>query len=653
MNYPILETVLIVLLTVLLVNIAFRLFRLPLILGYLVVGILVGPHSFGWIPDSKAINSLSEFGVVFLMFTVGLEFSFTKLLALKYAVFVLGVLQVLLSILITAAIGLGLTLSFMQSIALGCVVAMSSTALVVKLLNEDFQIHTKYGSTAIGILLFQDLAVIPILVIISSLTSHHLGALYYFLLIALGKAVIAIAVILSIGRWLLRPLFHTIAATRMTELFSLSVLFVAIGSAWITARLGMTLALGAFLSGLMLGETQFRHQIKQEIRPFRDVLLGLFFVSIGMLADLRNWIDAWFWIVLLLSALMFGKTMLVVLLCRLTGFDGYNAIRTGIVLGQGGEFGFAILSLALTSHLLPLDYGQVVLASLIISFAFAPFMIRHNQQIAQWFLPSASAWNQEETGYELKQLTAKLNNHVIICGFGRVGQNLAYFLNRMGIPYVAFDLDPSIVHNATLAGESVIYGNVTHPELLTAAKPQKAAAVVISFDDVQTSLNLLHQLKQFKIPILVRCKDEAEFAILRDKGATRVVTEVFEESLTLVNYLLQILHIPKEKIQHVIQHARANNYKIMSHFYPGSFLNEMGGGLIYEHLRPVYLPEQAYAIARSIDELDLSKVEVVAIRRENLHLKPQSDTRLQAGDTLILYGLPDYLDEAEAILLQG
>lgn len=656
MHYPILETTLIILLAVLTVNIAFRIIRLPVILGYLIGGVVVGPYVLGWIPDTEAIKNLAELGVVFLMFTIGLEFSFPKLITLRYPVFLLGGLQVLCSILITLSIGLLLKMSLSESIVIGCVVAMSSTALVIKQLSEQFEIHSQHGLNAIGILLFQDLAVIPVLIVIASLSGIDNQPIYQSLLWALLKGVLAIIVIIGLGRWLLKPLFHLIATTRVVELFTLSVLFVAMGAAWMTGILGMTFALGAFLSGIMLGETEFRHQIKSEIRPFRDVLLGLFFVSIGMLANVTTWLDTWYWILLLLIAIMLGKTSLIIILCRLAKYNQETATRTGLILGQGGEFGFAILALALTTQLLPVDYGQVVLAALLISFAFAPIIIRYNKEIAKFLFPKVIWWNQDEFEFKIKEVTSELSQHVIICGFGRVGQNIARFLSKVHVPYMSFDLDPEIIRNTGLAGEPIIYGNVTHPDILKAAKINEASAVVISFDDVAAAISVLDQIRLIapKIPTLVRCKDEAEFELLREHGATKIVTEVFEESLTLVNYLLQILHVAKGKIHALLQDARDNNYEILSQIFPGSFFDEtLDGTVIYEYLRPIPLPDTAYAVARNINELILPGVEIVTIRRGEKHLKPTDDTKLHAADILILYGLPAHLDEAEKILLVG
>lgn len=389
MHQPVLETTLLILLTVLLVNIAFRLIRIPIILGYVLAGVAVGPEVLGFVTNIQSIQYLAEFGVVLLMFTIGLEFSLSKLITLRYSVFILGGLQVMFCILLTMLVSYFMPMTLQESFLVGCVVAMSSTALVVKQLSQQNEVHKPHGLNAVGVLLFQDLAVVPMLIIVASLGEVDGQTLIQTLPWALLRGLVAIVVILVLGRWVLRPLFHSISATKATELFTLTVLFVALGSAWITDVFGMTFALGAFLSGIMLGETEYRQKIKDEIRPFRDVLLGLFFVSVGMLANISTWLGTWIWIVLTLCAVMIGKAMVIIFLSRLSTYDTQTSIRTGLILAQGGEFGFAVLGLGLDNQLIPMDYGQVVLAALIISFASAPIIIRHNQRIAQWFLPNA------------------------------------------------------------------------------------------------------------------------------------------------------------------------------------------------------------------------------------------------------------------------
>lgn len=653
MHYALLEGTLIILSSVLLVNLSFRYLKMPVILGYLVVGVLIGPDVIGWINDKETIAPLAEFGVVLLMFTIGLEFSLSRLLSLKNKVFILGTLQVVLSILITALIGKMLNMTWVEAILTGSVVAMSSTAVVVKILSDQFEIHAPHGLNAIGILLFQDLAVIPILSIIATLTAINDNFLAYTLLTALIKGIIAILVIFVAGRWLLRPLFHFIAAQRVIELFTLCVLFIAIGSAWITAKLGMTLVLGAFLSGIMLGETEFRHQIKSEIRPFRDILLGLFFVSIGMLANITVWTHTWPWILLLLIAIVLGKALLIFMLCYFFGDSEETACRTGLILGQGGEFGFVIFALAHDTKLMPENYDQVVLAALLISFAIAPLIITYNQRITRWIFPANTHKRKKEAEKRIEEATEHLANHTIICGFGRVGQHVARFLKKSKIPYICFDLDPDIIQNASLAGEPIMYGNVTDMDIIHTARVDKAAALVLCFNDISASMHLLSQLKlmDIKIPTLVRCKDETEFEMLRSYDSIKIITEVFEESLTIANYLLRLLKVPTKKINFLLQQARADDYQLLSPIFPGSFINKDSELLISKHLRSVFISERSQAIGKMVNELDMIGVKIISIIRNERPVSVNK-VKLLKGDIVILYGLPDLLDKVEKQLMQ-
>lgn len=379
------EMLLIILLITLSVSLVFRWIGLPVILGYLVVGTIVGPHMLGILPDVAELKEFAEIGVAFLMFTIGLEFNLSKLWALRYSVFLLGGMQVLGTIAATMLVGYWLHIPVVQLIVMGCIGAMSSTAIVVKQLAEQAELHSAHGNRVIGILLFQDLAVIPILVLIGSFAGSGLHVTLSFIGLAILKGCAAVLIIIALSRYAIRPLFHVIAASKVTELFTLSTLLVVLGAAWVTQQTGLSYALGAFLAGIMLGDTEFRHQTEAEIRPFKDVLLGVFFLSIGMLVNIVEWAHTWEWIALMLCALMVGKSVLIVLLCKLLRGDTTTALRTGIILSQGGEFGFAVLTLALHNQLLPADYGQVILAALLIAFGLAPIIIRFNSTIADFF----------------------------------------------------------------------------------------------------------------------------------------------------------------------------------------------------------------------------------------------------------------------------
>lgn len=655
-----LEIILCILLFALVVTSIFRRLRLSVILGYLLAGALVGPNGLALAHSSHAVQGLAEFGIVFLMFTIGLEFSLPQLFALRYPVFVIGTLQVILTIAITTGIGIFLGMTNLSALVVGSIVAMSSTAIVVKQLGDQAELYSPHGLDAMGILLLQDLAVIPIIILIAGLanTDHH--SLQTILLYALLKGMFAIALIFFMGRWLLRPLFRIISKTRTVELFTLTVLLVTLTSAWLTNLLGLSYALGAFLAGIMLAETEFRHQIKVEIRPFRDILLGLFFMSIGMLADVSAWHETWRWIALLVFALVFGKMALITLVSRFARHDLPVAIRTGIVMAQGGEFGFAILTLALNHSILPPDYGQVVLAALLISIAISPILIHYNKQIASLFYSPKTITTEEQSPEKLSLITEKLDKHVIICGYGRVGQHLARVLDKVKFPYVCLDLDSELVRFAAMAGENVIYGDPAHPGILHAVGLNQAKALVISFNDLRSAIMILNMLNKThpNLPKLVRCTDEFELKQLKSCGATHVIAELFEASLAFSDYLLSSIGIPQSKISQMMEDVRSKDYDLLQRVFAGSQPTTMDDDTsLHKQLKPVLLIKGSYAIGKKIKMLHLKKtgVELVAVRRgDKKFIKLlQSNIKLKQDDILVVYGLPFDIEEAEKRVLEG
>jgi len=660
MPLNILEIILCVLIFALLVTSIFRKLRLSIILGYLLAGALVGPNGLALAHNSHYVQDLAEFGIVFLMFTVGLEFSLPQLFALRYPVFVIGTLQVVLTLFITTIIGLFLGMTKLSALTVGSIVAMSSTAIVVKQLNDQAELHSPHGLTAVGILLFQDLAVIPIIILIAGLATSGQHSLQSILILALLKGIFAILLIFFMGRWLLRPLFLIISKTRTVELFTLTVLLVTLTSAWLTNLFGLSYALGAFLAGLMLAETEFRHQIEVEIRPFRDILLGLFFMSVGMLADVSTWYQTWQWIALLVIALIIGKMTLITLISRLSGKDLPTAIRTGIVLAQGGEFGFAILTLALTHSILPSDYGQVVLAALLISIALSPILIRFNKQISTLFYSSKTITTEEPCPKKMSLITKKLDQHIIICGYGRVGQHIARVLDKVKFPYVCLDLDSELVRYASMAGENVIYGDPAHPEILNAVGLDEAKAIVISFNDLRSAITILNMLHKShpNLPKLVRCTDEFELKQLKSCGATHVVAELFEASLAFSDYLLRLIDIPASKISQMMEEVRSKDYDLLQRVFAGSQATTMADDTsLHKQLKPILLLEGAYAIDKKIKTLHLKEagVELIAVRRgEKKFFKLlHSNIKLKQNDILVVYGLPSDIEEAEKRVLEG
>jgi len=637
----------------------FRRLQLPPILGYLLVGVLVGPYGLQLIADTQDTRFLAEFGVVFLLFTIGLEFSLPQLMAMRSAVLGLGGGQVLLSTALAALVARALGIDWEGALVVGGILSLSSTAMVIKQLTEQLEIHSRHGRNAVGILLFQDLAVVPFLILIPILASGAEGGFAGPLLVAFLKGAAAFAVMLALGRWLLRPLFREIAAARSAELFMLTILLVSLTAAWATHMAGLSLALGGFLAGAMLGETEFRHQVEADIRPFRDVLLGLFFITVGMLLNLPGLLDIWPYVLLTLAGLIAGKALLITALCRLGGHEPGVALRTGLVLAQGGEFGFALISLALSAGAIAGDVGQVLLAAILLSMMVAPVIIRYNGLAAKHLFTRSYLANRERIERDIESGSRSLSDHVVICGYGRIGQNIARFLEREGFHYVALDLDPNRVREANAAGEAVFYGDSTHPAILKAAGIQRARALVVSYDDPPSSLKVLARARQIRedLPILVRARDDAHLDELQAMGATEVVPETLEASLMLASHLLYLLGVPVSTIVRRVRDVRADRYRLLRGFFPGEehVALESGEGQ-RERLHAVSLPRAARAVGRRLGELGLeqSGVTLTAVRHEGVRtVHPRPDLTLSAGDVLVLYGTPENLEHAEAELLKG
>ena len=643
--------------SVLVVTVLRRL-KLPPIVGYLAVGMLLGPEALS-LAGSETTRVLAEYGVVFLVFTLGLEFSYPRMLAMRWEVFGVGGAQVVLT---TALIGctswlLGAPLPV--AIVLGGALAMSSTAIVVRQLSDQMEINKPHGRLAVGILLFQDLAFVPLLALESSL---H-GQLNIFdpavVAGALLRASIALIFVLAAGRWLLRPLFHEITHTRSTEIFTLTVLLVTLASAWATNQAGLSLALGAFLAGMMLAETEYRHQIEVVIRPFRDILLGLFFITVGTLLDFNLLVDRLWLVLLLVVSMQLSKGVIVTILARYHVRSWPDAVQTGLVIAQGGEFGFALLTLVLNDRLIGNDVIQPLLAATVLSMVLSPFLIRHNSRVTRFLLRQRNQpMNELERELAATQ-TASQRNHVILCGFGRVGQNLARALEKHAYEYIALDMDPKRVQQARQAGDPVIYGDAAQPEILHAVGIEHCNVLVISFADPKLALRILISVRALRkdLPVLVRTQDDTKLDQLQKAGATEVVPETLEASLMLMSHMLLLLDMPVSKVVKTVGDIRDNRYAMLRRIFRRQDARPLDEShSLREELRTVVLPRHAYAIDRSISQLNLdaAEVSVNAIRRDGIvGRQPDADTVFKEGDVVVLYGTPEAIERGENILMIG
>ncbi|MCG7938464.1 MAG: monovalent cation:proton antiporter-2 (CPA2) family protein [Candidatus Thiodiazotropha lotti] len=659
MNIHTLQIILLLLAVSVLTVTLFRRMHLPPILGYLIVGILVGPFGGGMIASNEDTRFLAEFGVVFLLFTIGLEFSLPQMMAMKGAVFGLGGTQVLLTGIVAALIAWLLGLETSAALITGAVLALSSTAIVTKQLSEQVELNTDHGRLGISILLFQDLAVIPMLVIIPLLSAGGSDGMLMPLVWALVKAAAVFAVIMAFGHWILRPLFHEIARARSAELFTMTVLLVSLAAAWLTHEAGLSLALGAFLAGMMLGETEYRHQIEADIRPFQDVLLGLFFITVGMRVDLSSLLPILHWVTLAAIVLIVFKAGIIFLIGYLSKRPIEASFRSGLLLAQGGEFGFVLLDLSLESSLLPSETSQILFAAIIISMVISPFLIRYNGRLAQLFCSLRSSTANQRPIDDLVHEAEHLEQHVIICGYGRIGQNLGRLLQNEGFPYVALDLDPTVVQEAHEAGEPVHFGDASRQEIIQAAGIVRAAVVVITFEEHTTALKILHHLKSNypEIQVLVRTRDDTHMETLELAGATEVMPEAVEASLMMGGQLLLLLKVPGSRILKIMREIRENHYKLLRDFYHGQEAIDIEHDEGFqERLHTVTLPNRAFAVGHTIEDLHLWdwEVSVTAVRRGGIRGEaPGPETRLKEGDVLVLAGTPHHLEHAEGLLLYG
>jgi len=658
-EYSIFNEIMILLVASVLVVTLFHRIKLPAVLAYLCIGCVIGPYGLAWIPEKEDTRLLAEFGVVFLLFSVGLEFSLKQLVAMRREVLGVGGAQVgLTTVFVMIACSL-LGFSPTGAFVIGGVLALSSTAIVIKLLKEQVELSSRHGRLAIGILLFQDLAVIPFLILIPALAGHGGNSIVWAMTLALLQGGLVVVIMLAIGHWLLRPLFRVVASSRSSELFTLMVLLTALAAAWVTHAVGLSLALGAFLAGMMLAETEFRHQVETDIRPFRDVLLGLFFITVGMLLDIRSLPEILHWVILLVVAIMVLKIMLILVISRGMGISAGVGLRTGIVLAQGGEFGFALLSLALSGGLLQADEVQIILATILLSMALTPLLIHYNGRLAIFLCGGSYGRERQGRVDSLADVARDLSEHTIICGYGRVGQNIARFLEQENFSYLALDLDPLRVRLAREAGEQVNYGDAAHRRILEAAGLMRARAFVISFEDYYATLKVLAQVRQFRpdIPVLVRTADDANLERLQQAGATEVIPETLEASLMLSSHLLVLLGVSVRHVLHRIEDVRSHRYQMLRGFFHGQDAELHQDREVYrERLHTFILSPGSHSVGHTLRDYQLHEVgaTVNAVRRHGVRgEEPDPDMQLQSGDTLILYGTPDALSQAEQRLAHG
>lgn len=636
----------------------FRYLKLSATIAYFVVGILLGPSAAGFLHDSESVRHFVEFGIVFLMFSIGLEFSLPKLNSMRGILFGLGGAQVLITLATSLFISRLFGLDFTMAFVVGSALTMSSTAIVSKLLIERLDLNSRHGKLSIGILLFQDIAVIPILILIPALSSQSIDINTIFISISL-KVILLLSILFWLGKPVMNFWFGLVAKQKSRELFVLNVLMVTMFFAYLTELAGLSYALGAFLAGMLISETRYRYQVESDISSFRDILLGLFFISVGMMLNLNVFFDN-FWVILsILFAYTLFKASLIALLTKAFKYELGVGIRTGVILGQAGEFSFVILALANEQNLIGGEILQIVLSVCLLSMITASFLIPYNGKIAR-FLSRSYTKNSQKNIDKIDEVGHNLSDHVILCGYGRSGQFLGRFLKEENISFIAIDMDLNRVNDAASAGEKVMYGDASRRVVLNAAGISSCKAVIITYADDRASSKVLSVIREsyLELPIIVRTTDETSIERLQEEGASEVVPEVLEGSLMLGSHALIMLGVPLGRVVKKIRAFRSERYAMFRGYFKGTTdITDDFSGQEQLELHSIEVRKNPLLLSVKLDSIRFEDfhVQIQYLRRPNMleDIEPRPDILLSNGDTLVILGLQKDINRFEKYLSTG
>ena len=636
----------------------FKYFKLSATIAYFAVGILLGPSGAGILYDSDSIRHFVEFGIVFLMFSIGLEFSLPKLNSMRGILFGLGGAQVFITLATTFFVSRLFGLDLAMAFVIGSALTMSSTAIVSKILIERIDLNSRHGRLSIGILLFQDIAVIPILILLPALSAPAIDINTLFIPI-----ILKIAVLLSILFWLGKPIinfwFGLVAQQKSRELFVLNVLMVTMFFAYLTHLAGLSYALGAFLAGMLISETRYRYQVESDISSFRDILLGLFFISVGMMLNLNIFIEYLWIIITIFIGYSLFKATLIAMLTKAFKYEFGVGIRTGIILGQAGEFSFVILALAKEQNIIGGDILQIILSVCLLSMICAPFLIPYNGRIAR-FLSKSYIKNSQKNIDKINDIGHNLSDHVILCGYGRSGQFLGRFLKEEHIPFIAIDMDLNRVNDASNAGELVMYGDASRRVVLNAAGIKNCKAVIITYADDRASSKVLTVVRETytDLPVIVRTADESSIALLQKEGATEVVPEVLEGSLMLGSHALMVLGIPLGRIVKKIRSFRSERYAMFRGYFKGSTdISDDFSGQEQLELHSIEVKRNPLLMGSKLENIRFEdfNIQIQYLRRPNMleNIDPRPDIILDDGDILVILGLQQNINHFEKYISSG
>lgn len=621
-------------------------------LGFLAVGLLAGPTGLGLLQNNQALEEMAEFGVAFLLFSLGLEFSLSRFYAMRRIVLGVGALQVLVTMVMIMGLSWALgPLPWSGTLVCAAALSLSSTAMVSQELVQRRELLSRYGMMTMGVLLFQDLISVFFLAMIPTLATPHNDHLLH-LASSGGLAVALLVGMVLAGRFMFPRLFHAIAVVRSAELFMLTVLLVAMVPALLAERFGLSRGLGAFLAGMLLGESHFRYQIEADIRPFRDMLLGVFFISVGMMMDLHSiWAD-WPYVLGLTAAVLLLKAVLVAYLGTQQNEKPAVAWRSALALAGTGEFGFALVTLGMVHHLVDTQTGSVMLGSLMLGMLAVPPLMAMGPRLVKLLQ------KHHHPDILPPEEPQDPSRHIVLCGYGRVGQGLNKLFREAGFTVIAMDLDPTRVEQAVLLGHSVYYGNCAEPAGLAHLHLEQAELVVITFDDPPITLKLISLIRQRhdKLPILVRAADDLYYEQFMAAGATEVIPETLEAGLMLAAQGLSLLGWSQERIASIIRRIRLGRYKLLRDYIPGQ-AEQFAAKEAEERefVKAIMLSEGSFGVGKRLSDMDLEEEGVVvdAVQRPATQeeLAPRPDLVLEAGDVVVLKGKQHVLERCESRLL--
>lgn len=654
-----LAPVVIVLLVAVIAVIICRRFHIPSMLGYLLVGFIAGPGVLRLIPQGSATDYLGEIGIVFLMFSIGLEFSLSKLNSMRRLVFGLGGLQI--GITLAAVLGI-LIISqntpFTPAFAVAGALVMSSTAIVSRILSEKTELGQQHGQMAMGVLLMQDIAVVPLMILLPALAGGDSGNLWWELALAAVKMVLTLCVLFVIGSRVMTPWFRLVAKAKSSELFMINVLLVTLGISYLTELEGLSLALGAFVAGMLLSETEYRFQVEDDIRPFRDILLGFFFITVGMKLNLGVLVENWPLVMILLAIIIPLKALIVFLIAWRMKHTGAESLKAALYLAQGGEFGFVILAVSGNLALISDNLEQAATAAILLSMIAAPFILNSSDKaINKLIKPN---WDIQAADLQKMLIdTMSKSDHILLIGFGRGGQNIGRILAAQDIPYYALDLDAERVQVARGIGEPVAFGDAKRKEILEAAGLSRAQAVIITLNNMHETEHILDSIMHLHptMPVHVRAVTDDYIAKFTDLGAEEVISDTKEASLALASFAMINSGLSYQRVHQIISDLRRNRYQILEGLISGSDDDE---GFYHENNSvnryAFALPQKAYAVGKTIKDLPLNETEVqlAAVRRQTSQIRDFSpDFALEPNDILIIIGKKEKIISFENWSLQG